>query len=194
MMRCFVPIMMVLGVFFAACGTVPHAPAAATPVFTESATIKTTDVLGGVLTATYPQGWSASESEGIILLGSREGISPDGSVPAGEVAVSISGIAPALASTIVTDGNITPGKVLDAYKNTLGAEIQLGETTEITLANKLAARLSVSTDEGDSLIVAIEEDGAFMVVIGVTAKGELPQHEAMILAIAEQAAYDIAAE
>ncbi len=158
------------------------------------ATIESTDVLGGVLTVTYPQTWSASQTEGNVILGSQPGISPESNVPPGAVAVNVSGIASALAATLVTDGSITPTTLLNAYSNTLSDDIQTGTITETTLNGKAAARLAISANEGDSLIIAVEHDGAFIVVIGVTAKGELAQQEAAIVAIAEQATYDIAAE
>jgi hypothetical protein len=190
MIRHFIVLLWVMGIA-AACQ--PSAQTA-TAVIAETASINTSDVLGGVLTVAYPKNWAATPSDGSILLGSQPGISPENTVPAGAVAVGVSGIAPVLAATIVTDGTITAATVLDAYQNTLSSDIQAGSTTAITLNGKSAARLSVAANEGDSLIIVIDQAGAFVVVIGVTAKGELAQHEAAILAIAEQATYELAAE
>lgn len=191
MIHRFMLLLLVMGM---AVACEPAAQTAATAATAETAAIEVFDALGGVLTVNYPKHWSAAQSDGMILLGSQPGISPDSSVPTGQVAVGVSGIAPALAAAIVTDGTMSAAKVLDAFKSGLDAAIQAGSITAFSLNGKSAARLSASTPEGDSLIIAIEHEMAYIVVIGATAKGELAQHEAAILAIAEHATYTLAAE
>jgi hypothetical protein len=178
----------------AACGTI-------TPTLTPSATtvndsdsdsvvpLRYTSV-NGSQTVNYPRGWVVEEQASLIALANNDAtmrlVVAQGALESGQAGLII---VPFSAETValMSAGGDDPTTVAGFVTN-LASNIATGtpsEATEITLNDKNAAYITLLLDTGDSIAIVVEvEGGAYVLLQGATASGELEQFQDTFLAIA----------
>jgi hypothetical protein len=143
----------------------------------------------GTQTVNYPRGWVVEEQAGLIALANNdttmrsvEAQSPLASGQAGLIIVPFSAETVALMS----EEGSTP-TVVD-FVTSLAGRVATGtpsEATAITLNDKPAAYITLILATGDSIAIVVEvEGGAYVLLQGATAPGELEQFQDTFLEIA----------
>lgn len=87
----------------------------------------------------------------------------------------------------VADPSALLGRILSGAPD--GSFQPLGDITAIRHEGFHAASVAVTTDFADILLITVEQDGSYIVALGLTAVGGIPQHEATFYAIARTIRY-----
>ncbi len=150
----------------------------------------------GSLSFSYPAGWAvgAESGSGARLASSQSALEADAISP-GEVGLIImnSTTARGFLGDPSTDVDTTPRGLAQAFALMIsgeGGDASAGGVTEHMIGGRPGARADVVSPQGDGLILAFTtREDSVVVVVGLSAPGELAQHEATILAIAETVGY-----
>lgn len=144
----------------------------------------------GQFTLRYPSGWNVREEQQTIVLTNSEGgeFSLDTRLGAGEVGVAIIPLNSQTGGVLSLEGNTLVEKMQSVTTSFSDANVALAfsDPVEVTLGDHPAAR-SASTDKGarNQLVVFLIDldNGAYAVVFGITAPGELGRSEQKIQGI-----------
>lgn len=152
------------------------------------------NLIGDTLSLRYPEDWHRGGNvETILLATSRELVFTDeaAAIPSGDAGASIVAFRKDMAQTMV-DGDLTPSSLLETFTGTLRSETaSFSEPQMFTLGGNPAARASGSDASMDGLIMVMETDDAYILLIGSTARGELAQFEPTMRAILSSVTYTI---
>ncbi len=149
----------------------------------------------GALSFSYPTGWMVGEEMGGVRLASSQALLEADTITPGEIGLII--MTPDTVSGVLSSSGTqvenTPLSIVQAFAMLIGSEesgAAVGGVTEHNVGGRPGARADVDSTEGDGLILAFssEKDG-IMLVVGLSAQGELAQREATILAIADTVQY-----
>ena len=174
--------------------TAPSATATTVdPTIALAQTFSGENLIGDTLTVNYPEGWFQAGNTDTVLLASSEALvtGTTATIPAGEAGVSIIAFRTAFAEDMV-EGDLTPESLLAAYTETLRSEeASFSEPEAFTLNNRAAARTTGSDATSDGIILVIDLDTAYALLIGSTTKGELAPFEPTMQAILGSVTYTI---
>lgn len=199
----------VMAVILAACGNnaggdsgggdTNNSSASSAPALTQTETADSPE-LGGSVSVSYPEGWTALSAAGSISLSNNadalEASSDLSSIPAGTVFVNVSVIPAEMAGLMVTAEEINPVAVVETFKGFVAEGDDaptFGDIEETTIEGSPAAMVTGSDDEADAILIALEKDGAYILVLGGASKGELAGNTDLIKAIAGSASFTASA-
>jgi len=156
------------------------------------------DPLGSTLKLKVPAGLTSNidSSSGLLSLGtSAEVINTFNAdaIPAGEWGIAIGALPIDVVQTLAeANRTITPQIVVDAMTSQM--ETSVGTLTftpseTVTIANHPAARVQRTSEQGDAVVIVVDMGNAYLLTTVVTATGEQPFVEPLILSIIESAEY-----
>jgi hypothetical protein len=166
---------LLLVVLLAACGAGAVAPTA-TPVYQTFQT----SAIGANVAFSYPEGWVALVDKGQIVVANSSAAVQSASPQSGQFIIRmvigpisvISGLSP----------SSTAQEVVQFFVKSIGSTgVTFGDTADLTLGAYSAARVAVSSSDGQGNITAVSMgDGIFNIASVVSANGELKQYEPVL--------------
>jgi WD40 repeat protein len=148
---------------------------------------------GSGLSFSYPADWAVEGDVGMVRLTSDAAAMEADTIPPGEIGVII--VDPSGMGMLLYD---MPDPDLESITTTLAEELTYGMAEEdtlvpesLTLAGRDAMRIATTLEEeGDILLFTIDfEGGDIVVVIGITAPGNMSEFEPTLRAIADTVEY-----
>ena len=200
-------LLLILSMVLIACNAVESTPTLkpdSTPAGVDIAAITleqteaVTNLTGDTLTVSFPADWLKGDNTDTILLANDAGLL-DGSVGAptgGQAGVSILAFRLAFAQTLAGDEPLTPETLVTSFAGDAAEadSTTFSDTEAFMLDGKAAARAAGTDDQSDGLILIVELDNAYVMLVGATAKGELAQFEPIMQAILNSVAFELADE
>lgn len=139
------------------------------------------------LSVKYPEGWAASEEQGMIQLATSEDLINAETIGDGQVGIIV--FDPAMVSAMA-GGADSPADILTAFGQMMGDEGDFGDVTETKIGDYDGARVNVSDDATEGFMTAFEVNDSDIVIANVvTAKDQLDEHEATALDILGTVSY-----
>lgn len=170
----FYPLILLIALILAACGSPSGSP-------TPAALGKTLAAEDGTFSFQYPDGWYAQVIAGQVTIASSQAAAENSFPTPGQfVARMFTGPISAVAG--LTDQS-TPTEVLQRFAESLG-DLQFGTPADLTIGPHPAARIEGSSPEGQGIILALNlGSGHYGIVSAVSAPGEMAQYEPTLLTI-----------
>jgi hypothetical protein len=197
---------LMVGVLSACGSTVLPTPKASSPTAAAVSTaapgmqiFSVTDQMNGTLSVSAPVGtFSKSDpADGSLTLGTTEASlsASDTSVfSAGQWGLSLGALPMNVAQAMAPGNALTPQIVIDTLKAQMATsvtQVTFGSSAPTTLGGHAAARVTGTSPQGDVLLLAVALDNSYLLVTGVTAKGDLATREALLTTIVASATYSI---
>jgi len=151
----------------------------------------TVDDEGNTVSLNYPEGWIKQEAGGQIIVATDQEIIDGGGdnvqAEPGQALAAISAIPPSAVGLFLPDTEPSATAILEVFiQFTAGGEDapEFGDMTEFTIDGKSAVRTIATNQEGgDFILMSVELDGSYAVILGGVAKDEvdaqLPTFEAI---------------
>ncbi len=139
----------------------------------------------------YPDGWvSDEEAAGSVLLASNQATLDtitDATDDAPAIAKGQSGLMILVMPADEVLGGMDLKEVVGLMAS--GGAFEAGEVKDVKIGGQDAYRTDIVADGMDGFMVGLEKDGAVVITLGISAKGEMKDREATLLAIIESASY-----
>ncbi|MFQ3645442.1 MAG: hypothetical protein SNJ54_14785 [Anaerolineae bacterium] len=152
------------------------------------------DLLGGVLTVPYPEGWQASgDANGLIIANTPDADIAAGGLSAGQVAIFITVIPNDLAPLAVAEG-FEPSAPLIlanfiAQADTSVENATWGQVLLTRAGTRPAAIVSGSNGDDDALIVSVALETGYALITAVADQGQMSAGLPTIALIARELTY-----
>lgn len=140
------------------------------------------------LSVKYPEGWAASDEEGMLQLATSEEVFAADSVEEGQMGIIF--FDPAMVSMMGGGEGGSPADILTSFSEGMGDEGEFGDVSEIKFGDHDGARVNVSDENTEGFMAAIQvTDDDIVIATVVTAKDDLDEHESTALDILGTVSY-----
>lgn len=163
---------------------------------TETATTEVDD-LGGTIGVNYPKGWTTLDVGGAITISNHPIISdansPIQEMPSGTIIINVSYIPNRLAEYYVEDNEVNVVTILEAFIDiTAGSEVvpEFSPIVQSTVDGNPTATTVGESDDVEAMMILIEQDNNYFILLGGTPKGELDSQIELIQAIARSIVFN----
>jgi len=148
------------------------------------------DFLGREVSVQYPAGWLHDDrlpTDGALVISNAQAAlaNPDASLESGAVLLTISVIPAELAMDEA--GNVQ--SLVDLVSSVAAESEAIAGVREFALNGSNAAQANFTGDQGDLLVIVVEQASGFVLVAAAAPVGEIAQHESTIQAIAGTTQY-----
>lgn len=148
------------------------------------------DFLGREITAQYPAEWVVSDlllTDGALVLSNSQAAvdDPEATLETGAILVTISAIPAEFAMD--EQGNVQ--SLVDLVRSVATESEAVESVSEFTLGEFNAAQATFTGDQGDLLVIVVEQEIGFVIVAASTPQGEMAQQHPTVLGIAATVRY-----
>lgn len=170
----------------------PGAPATPANALSLNATYSGADEVGGTLTFNHPQDWVTQPDRPGAVATRAEVFDLLPGEPFAEdmAAVLVSAIPRDLASLVVGENVTVMAIALAFLENADSSGVVFGQPAAYALGDKVGVRSQGTGQEGDALLLVIEEEEAFIFLSGITARGQMSAYQATFEAIVASVIYE----
>ncbi len=141
------------------------------------------------LSLKYPDGWDFQDNEGMIMIANREGTFESDEMEKGDFGLTL--FAPDIAGMLMGDA-ATPADAANAMAVSIeDDDMTVGEVEDVTVGDHSAARINISSENGEEgFILAVDlGDGQFALMVAAGGEDGFDEYEDTALEIAGSMSY-----